>query len=151
MSDLHFDQDIRIDNQRCAAIILKDNKLLMMHRIKDGYEYYVFVGGHRQVGEAAEDTLKREIMEESSLNVKNVKLVFEFKDYARDNYDFYYVCEWESGEPKLGGEEKKKNSKENYYNLEWIGIDTFETLNVLPAFAKHWVVDVVVEDLKNKQ
>jgi 8-oxo-dGTP pyrophosphatase MutT (NUDIX family) len=148
VADLHLDQEIRIDNQRCAAIIIKEKKLLMMHRIKDGYEYYVFVGGHRQEGEEGEATLKREIMEESSLTVKNIKLVFEFKDYARDNYDFYYLCEWESGEPKLGGEEEMKNSKENSYSLEWIDIEEFETLNILPAFAKHWVIDVVVEDLK---
>jgi len=148
MADLHLDQETRIDNQRCAAIIIKENKLLMMHRIKDGYEYYVFVGGHRREGERGETTLIREVMEESSLTVKHIKLVFEFKDYARDNYDSYYFCEWESGEPKLGGEEKIKNSKENSYNLEWISIERFENLNVLPAFAKHWVIDMKSKGLK---
>lgn len=147
MSDLHLDQEIRIDNQRCAAIIIKEKKLLMMHRIKDGYEYYVFVGGHRQNGEEMETTLKREIMEESSLTVKNIKPVFEFRDYARDNYDFYYLCEWESGNPKLGGEEEKKNSVQNSYNLEWISTEEFKSLNVFPVFAKHWVLDVVIENL----
>ena len=119
-----------------------------MRRIKDGYEYYVFIGGHRQKGEEYESTLKREAMEETSLTIKDIKLVFEVKDYVRDNYDFYYLCEWESGEPKRGGEEKMKNSKENFYSPEWIDIEKFENLNVLPSFTKYWVIDVLIEGLK---
>ncbi len=150
MADLHLDQDIRIDNQRCAAIIMKDGKFLLMHRIKKGDEYYTFIGGHRQEGEEILATLNREVGEEASVTVKNTRLVFEFKDYERNNYDYYFLCEWESGEPKLGGEEEIKNSLENFYKLEWISPEEFIKLEVVPTFAKHWVIDVVIENLKNE-
>lgn len=143
--DFHLDQNIRIDNQRCAGIVLNGESVLFMYRKKNDREFYVLPGGHMQEGEKSEETLKREIMEEASIKVKDIKLAFEVRDYVKDNFDYYYLCEFESGTLQLGGEEVQKNSPENVYELKWIGFKDIDELNILPKGAKEWIQETLVE------
>lgn len=138
-SSFHLDSNIRINNQRHAGIVIKDNKILLMHRIYKGVEYYVIPGGHLQQGEDPQSVVIREINEETSLIVENPKLVFEFRDYKKDNFDFYYICDYVSGEPTLGGEEKLKKNENNFYNPLWVDLSAIKNLNILPKFAKEWI------------
>ena len=50
------------------GIILRDGKIAMMHSKK--YDYYKFPGGGIEPGETLEETLIREVREESGLIVK---------------------------------------------------------------------------------
>jgi 8-oxo-dGTP diphosphatase len=52
---------------RAAALIIKEDKILLMHRKKEGREYWVFPGGSVEEGETPEEAVIREIMEELSL------------------------------------------------------------------------------------
>lgn len=84
------------------GIILKDGKIAMMHSLK--YDYYKLPGGGIEPGETFEDTLIREVREESGLIVKPAT-VREFgyvrriergkiEDiFIQENY--YYLCEVE--------------------------------------------------------
>lgn len=136
---MHLDQDIRIDNQRHAGIVLNGTKILLMHRKYKGAEYWVIPGGHIRKGEKPEEVVLREIEEETSIIASDPELIFEFRDYKRDNYDYYYICKYVSGQPKLGGEELIKNSEENFYNPQWVDIIEINQLNILPKFAKEWI------------
>jgi len=56
-------------------------------------------------------------------------------------FDFYYLCDWVSGEePKLNGEEKEKNSSEDFYGPMWVEIKEAKKLNILPNIAKYWLI-----------
>jgi 8-oxo-dGTP diphosphatase len=145
MSDLHLDQDIRIDNQRHAGIVIRDGNILLMHRRYKGREYWVIPGGHIQKGEDPLLVAIREIEEETSVIVNNPKLVFEFKNYHKDNHDFYYICDYVSGEPTLGGEEKMKNSEENFFEPMWLSLEQVKDINLLPKFAQEWIVETLIE------
>ena len=50
------------------GIIIKDGKVAMMHSLK--YDYYKLPGGGMEPGESYEETLMREVQEESGLIVK---------------------------------------------------------------------------------
>lgn len=141
----HLDQDIRIDNIRCAGFIFKDNKVLIIHRKYHGKEYYVIPGGHMQKGETQLQTLNREIMEETSLKVKNIQSAYEFKDEKNGFQDFYFTCDWESGEAKLGGEEEMKNSEENFFELMWIELSEIKNYFILPELAKIWLQENIID------
>lgn len=144
-TNFHLDQEIRIDNVRAAGIVVRDDSVLFMYRKKNEKEFYILPGGHLQEGEESIVTLEREIMEETSIKVKNIKPAFEFRDYIKDNFDFYYLCEFESGEIKLGGEELLKNSPENVYDLMWVKFNDIAELNILPKAAKEWIQETLVE------
>ena len=57
--------------------IEKDNKYLMMHRVKKEHDInkdkYVGVGGHFEYGESPDECLKREVMEETGLTLIKYK------------------------------------------------------------------------------
>ena len=96
------DANIRINNIQARGIILKGDKALVMFRIKNGEEYYVFPGGHMEIGETPKETATREIKEETTIEVNNLKLVFEFKNYVKREdiqEEYYFVGKWKSGEP----------------------------------------------------
>ena len=86
------------------TIIIKDNKVYMIHSLK--YDYYEFPGGGIEKGESIIDCLVRETKEEAGLIIKN-ESIEEFgyvhrihKDkydneltFVQDNY--YYLCDVE--------------------------------------------------------
>jgi 8-oxo-dGTP pyrophosphatase MutT (NUDIX family) len=141
MKTYHRDKETRIVGERHAGIVLHNNKLLLMHRIKHSFEYWVFPGGHRDKGETGEQTVIREIFEETGITVELPKLVITFSDKVEPNTNYYYLCEWKEGDkPYLNGEEKEANPNVDLYDPMWVGINKVESMNVLPQFAKEWLI-----------
>ena len=54
---------------RACVFIIRDGRLLLMHRAKKGEVYDAVPGGTVEPGERPEDTAVREIQEETSLDV----------------------------------------------------------------------------------
>lgn len=127
---------------RATAVIIKDHQVLLIHR-KNENEYYVFPGGGVEKGETPEVALLRELKEETSLEVKIVKLL-EHKLYEDGTENYSYLCEHVSGEPRLADnsperEEMKKGFQ--YYNPIWVDIDKLEGMtNVYPDTAKQEII-----------
>lgn len=117
-------------NIRVSAIIIKNKKILLIHRIKKGDEYWVVVGGGVEEGESTDEALKREVLEETCLSVMDHKLLGNVKG-ERDVDHFFYRCNVNEGEPCLGGPEKEDNCKENWFNPEWVEIDKVSELKSL--------------------
>lgn len=113
------------ENKRAVGIIIQNNKILLMRRIRNGQEYFVFPGGGVEEGETLEEATIREIKEELSLDAKLDKLLFKMfnpsknnqKEMGRDD-NFYLITEF-SGELKLGGEELERMSEDDKYYPEW--------------------------------
>ena len=61
----------------CALIKNTQDELLLIHRIKDDREYWVFPGGSIEMGESKESAIIREVYEETSLTAKNPIFAFE--------------------------------------------------------------------------
>lgn len=79
--------------QAARAIIIDDGKILVMHRNKRGKQYYTLVGGQSKSGESTEQTLIREIKEETGLRVTAQRLVFIEKHPEPYNEQYVYLCE----------------------------------------------------------
>lgn len=75
------------------AIIIENGKLLVMHRNKHGSEYFTLVGGRAHEGEALEQTLVREVKEETGLDITTSRLVFVELHPAPYNEQYIYLCE----------------------------------------------------------
>ncbi len=61
----------------CALIVNPSKELLLIHRIKNEREYWVFPGGSIEEDESAAEAVVREVLEETSLKVTGVHLAFE--------------------------------------------------------------------------
>ena len=87
-------EEIKIDTEvRIGAVILKDEEVLLFHRLKKGQEYYAFPGGHQLTGEADLETLSREIKEETGLEI-TAEMASLFQEFNREGFGterFYLV------------------------------------------------------------
>lgn len=136
-----------ISRQRTAVIVVKDNKLLLIHRINNGKEYYVFPGGGREENESLEEGALRELSEETTIEGKIDRLVYKVMwDNGDENY--FYLCDYISGEPEL-----RKDSEEyaemklgkQVYEPMWVDISKLPELLVYQLEIR----DLFIEDLKN--
>jgi len=121
---------------RASAIIIRDNKILLVHRKKDGREYWVFPGGGIEDYEKPEETVKREVFEETNLKVKSVKIAFgDINPMDGQEHPFFFV-EVGNRKIKLGGPEAQRQSKENWYHPGWVSLDRINKINLVPEGAK---------------
>ena len=122
-------------DKRVCAIIIKDNKILLMRRIKDGQEYFVFPGGRIKENESEEDAIIREVKEELSLDAKIDKLLFQIENRGQE--ELYFLIKEFSGIPELSGPEKERMNENNQYYPEWIDLDKASNLvNFYPEEAR---------------
>lgn len=136
------DADIRNENVQARGIITKDDKVLVMFRRKKGREYYTFPGGHMRNYEKPIDTAIREIREETSIEVQDLKPAFDFINHLEpEERQYFFTGKWKSGEPTLSGEESRAVCEENYYEPMWIDIDKLPNLNLYTRAAREWAVN----------
>lgn len=79
MQDLTVDIDDGILNIRVGAIIMRNNKILMVGNERS--DYFYSVGGRIKFGETAEEAVVREVFEETG-----VKLEVERLGYVHENF-----------------------------------------------------------------
>ena len=123
-----------------TAIIIKDNKVLLLKRNEEPFKgKWDFCGGYVQENELPEETLKREIKEELNVEVKNLALINNFNGIAywqKQDFPiitFAYVVEID-GEIKLNDE----NSEYIWVNLEALNIEqiAFDSNQKLAGWVK---------------
>ena len=125
---------------RAVAIVLKDETVLLMHRRKSGKEYYTFPGGALEPRETLEEAVLREIREETTLEVKIEKLLYHHI-YDDDSEQFFYLCSYLSGDPKLGnGNERREMSDANFYEPIWFEINKLPQTLLYPLEIRDWFI-----------
>lgn len=130
------------------AIIIKDDKLLVMHRNKYGSEYFTLVGGQVGDGESMEDALSRELYEETGYRLTYSQLVYIEEHPAPYNEQYTYLCEAEtSGEVKVqdfSEEAYLNNLNANIHKPLWVSINSFDNI----AFRTPQLQTAIVKALK---
>lgn len=137
-------------NQRAAAVIVKDGKILLLRRVKEGWgEYWVFPGGGVERGETPEQAMIREVEEELSLHVTEQSLLFEvFNDFTMNKQypprqEFYYLVTEFTGEVRLGGEEAERMSEADQYYPTWVPlVQVGEMTNLKPEVAREKIIEL---------
>lgn len=146
---------------RAGAIIIKDNKILLIRRIqKDwpvrhsfsygGGEYWVFPGGGVDEGETTEQAMAREVMEELSLTVTESKPLFDvFNPFTMGGHfpprqEYYFLVTGFTGEVKLGGSEAEEMSEDNQYYPTWVELDNIKEMkNLQPDVVREKLIEVL--------
>jgi len=128
--------------KRVSAVIIKDNKVLLIKRLKPNLEYFTFPGGGIEENESIELALKREVKEELSLNVKKFTLLFKLEDQYEDaynnmhkgnQYEYYFRINNYEGNPEIGGPERERMNKQNQYQIMWFSVeDLNKKSNIFP-------------------
>jgi 8-oxo-dGTP pyrophosphatase MutT (NUDIX family) len=112
--------------KRAVAVIIKKNEILLIHRFNYGKEYFVLPGGGIKKNETPKNAAKREVMEETGLEIKIEKLLFKIEN--RSQPEFYHLAEYISGKIKPSFDEGKK-SKNNQRFPVWKKLNEFYLLS----------------------
>lgn len=131
---------------RVRAIIIKNDQILTLKRIKKTETYYTFPGGGVEKGETNEEAIKRECLEELGVNIKVFKLL---KSLTITNlYDLpkhiqnFYVCEIIDGELGTGnGPEYQEGSHyEGEHIIKWLNIKDLKNIDLRPIEMKDIII-----------
>lgn len=132
---------------RAVGILIKDNKLLMIHRIKEGKEYYVLPGGGVEENEKVGDAVIRELKEETSIAAEIDRLLYSHH-YDDGSEQYFFLCRYVSGNAELdknSPEAKKVIDNKEVFEPIWVDVDELENLLIYPLEIR----DFLIRDIKN--
>jgi nucleoside triphosphatase len=128
-----------------ALVANPKGEVLMVRSYKWGNKYTV-PGGHIELGERAEDAIKREVKEETGLDVHSVKLllvqqaIYPANYYKHEHFIFIdYFCQSLDSDVKLDGKELQA--------YVWIKPDEALKLD-LEDYTRNFVLKYLQEELK---
>lgn len=117
------------------AIIIENSNLLLMHRDKDGKQYFTLVGGRVGEHETPEQAVVREVKEETGLDITSSRLVY-FEDHAPPhNRQYIFLCQVAPHSAiaiQDTSEEALLNQlSTNYHKPMWVTVASFPHLSFL--------------------
>jgi 8-oxo-dGTP diphosphatase len=96
-----------------GVLVMREGRVLLGRRQgSHGAGFYAAPGGHLEYGESFEETARREVREETGLEITNLRLLsvgayfFERPEGKRHYVDVDFVCEAPAGEPQRMEPEK---------------------------------------------
>lgn len=127
--------------QRAAAVIVKDEKILLMCRRKIQRDYCVIPGGSIEDGETPEITVLREMKEETNLEAEIDYLLFDFESNAFKRHEYFFAMKNIKGEERIGEPEISWENENNHYKLEWVELAKIPEINLLPTEIKEKIIE----------
>jgi 8-oxo-dGTP pyrophosphatase MutT (NUDIX family) len=111
-----------------GAIINNHQILLIRHReYRSGRSYWVIPGGGMEPGETGEDCVRREMKEETDLDVQVLSLLMDEPDYPGGTYQRLktYLCKPLKGEARPGFEpEPETASTYGIVEVKWFDLQS---------------------------
>lgn len=138
--DLTFRTEYGKFNFRVGAVIIKDNKVLVVKN--ENAPYYYSVGGRVKFGESCEQAVMREVKEELGITLEILRPAFfheSFFDEVVTGEHYHEVCMYYLMKPPLDISKIRcfsvtdNGSKES---LEWLPIQELDNYCVFPEFFK---------------
>lgn len=123
--------------RRVRAIIIEDDKLLLIHRITKDRDYWAFPGGGVEESDANEKAaLVRECREELGLDVEVEGFYMEtfFKLRGEEQGQNFYFCRIIGGKlgTGQGPEHQPDGGYEGIYDLQRVAIRDLRNMNLVP-------------------
>lgn len=111
--------------------MIHKEKLLLMERWRAGRHYFSIPGGGIEPGETPEETVVREILEETGVRVSAERQVLEMRDGKICHYIF--LCTYKSGQPILAADspEALEADAKNQYKPGWVPLEQVKDLPLL--------------------
>ena len=119
---------------RVKVFLVNEQKQVLVAYSGGGIQ---LVGGHVEVGEKMEDTIKREVLEEAGIDITDEMITSPFFEiiYYTKNYKnseknrlsniYYYIIQTEKT-PNMDRMNLTEDEKKRGFQLNWISLDEYE-------------------------
>ncbi len=118
---------------RVAVVLLCDSSILMVEHQKDGKTYWLLPGGGLNYGERIEECARREVKEETNLDITIGSFLFLSESIAPDGsrhiLNLFFLGEITGGILKVGEEARLKS-------VAFKNFEELDTLEVHPPMGK---------------
>ncbi|MGI8386604.1 NUDIX hydrolase [Robertmurraya sp. P23] len=116
---------------RGSVVLIENNKVGLIRRLRDGSVYYVFPGGGIEVGETPEEATKREALEELGVEVQVNECIAKI-EYNGTQY--FFLSKIIKGTFGNGEGEEFIDNKRNRgsYLPVWVDIEMLSSIDVKP-------------------
>ena len=118
-----------------ARVILynsENDAMLLIHRLKNGRDYWVIPGGGAEGNETPVETALREIEEELNIQLKPADLTHLLEYKSQENEHFFFAEIPFIAAPAISGEEKERANNLNVYQPRWIAVKELTQINLMP-------------------
>ncbi len=122
---------------RARIVIVRDGKVALIRRVRDGRTYFLFPGGGVEPGETPEDAARREAVEELGVDVEIGELVHE---ESFGGTRFLYFDAWIVGGrfgtgtwPDHADLTVRERRQSGTHEAVWVDLDELPSLEVRPA------------------
>jgi len=114
------------------AIILHNDQLLLIERWRDNLHYFSVPGGGIEPNETPEQTVVREIAEETGCVIRPGRHVYTLQ-LADGTEHYFFLAEYVSGEPHLPADspEALVYAAGNRFKPQWISVNGMNQINFL--------------------
>ena len=138
-----------MEKERVRAIIVENNKILLIKRIKEESFYWTTPGGGVEDGESRDEAIKRECYEELGVIVQPGKVFLERiadKPAIKGQKEFFYYCDIIGGEVGTGkGPEFQKGTGYiGEYKVEWVELEKVSQLKLKPQEVKEKILETTL-------
>ena len=123
-------------DRRAGVILVHEQEVLLLKRIKAGEEYWVVPGGGVHEEENTLEGAVRELWEEIELTLEPEQLILFAEFENRGRKETYYITQIDKREFTISGEEAERSSADNVYIPTWVSIDKVTELDLRPAIIK---------------
>ncbi|KAA0948533.1 NUDIX domain-containing protein [Sporosarcina sp. ANT_H38] len=116
---------------RGSSVIIENNKVALIKRVRDGNQYYVFPGGGIENEESPEEATIRETLEELGVHISIKERLGIVK---HTGIQYFFIAEVIEGTFGTGGGEEFSGDFRNRgtYKPMWIELEHLLSLNVYP-------------------
>ncbi|MBI4999432.1 NUDIX domain-containing protein [Candidatus Gottesmanbacteria bacterium] len=114
-----------------GVMIIRNNKVLLGRRRRaHGENTYGWCGGHLEYGETLEECAKREVKEESGLEITSLKFLClsNMIAYGKHYLDIEFLARVRKGEPKVLEPDKRENW--GWYDLDKLPRPLFKVVKL---------------------
>lgn len=128
---------------RAGVLLLDDDKVCLIKRVRGGFTYYLFPGGGVEDGESPEEAAVREAHEELGLEVQLIRLVGDFNHGTQRQ--LFYLARIMAGTFGTGSGEELSSTADlpmGTYEPTWLPLKEAVSLDTRPielcrALLKH--------------